>query len=46
LSNIYIYFFEKSIALKRVQRGATLGTLEVYKGVRGKGKGKKENQKN
>jgi hypothetical protein len=26
------FFFEKSIEYIKVQRGATLGTLEVYKG--------------
>jgi hypothetical protein len=47
LAEFYIsFFFEKSIALKRAQRGATLGTLEVYKRVRGKGRRKKENLKN
>jgi hypothetical protein len=41
-----LFFFEKSIALKRAQKGATFGTLEVYKRVRGKGRRKKENLKN
>jgi hypothetical protein len=40
------FFLEKLIELKKVQRGATLGTLGVYKRFRGKGKKKRENQKN
>jgi hypothetical protein len=41
------FFFEKSIALNKSAKGRkTLGALGVYKGIREKGKRKKENQKN
>jgi hypothetical protein len=46
-SKIRFFFFEKSIALNKSAKGRkTLGALGVYKGIREKGKRKKENQKN
>jgi hypothetical protein len=39
---VIFFFFEKSIELKKAQRGATLGTLEVYKGLGGRGEERKK----